>query len=491
MPAASYAAETTGAVRKLYGDANCDGSVNIADAVLVMQVATNPDKYAQGKSEVSISAAGETNADVDGKKGLTNSDALLIQQHKLGLIDKFPVEDVQPQNDAVSIHLGSSITVEGYEAGYVKVSGSVATITHSGTYNIDGTLEDGQICVNIPDEAADPDTVKLFLNGASITGKSAPAILVSNAENTSINLVDGTENTVSDGDTAYAAADGTLTGEAVIEAKDDLTIKGGDLGTGKLTVTANTQDGVFCKNDLKINGGIIDVKALNSTDKTNGLNGKKSLTVKSGTLTVDAEGDGIKSSKGAVTISGGSTSIKAGHSGGLGDGGTFYDLHLYLNIVIPHIQAGLWQYEGCHGSHSAGQTEPTAVDGGLVVGRLPQLAGSSAMDRILPCRDSCEDILYLSRGETIVMEQIPDDVLMRNVINREKAYAIGSFLPSAAHAKQRVKQRGGVSQPVRRSCNICPHGGIETLEQRQHIQADNVALHVVDEIGAVGDIVLT
>ncbi|MCR4861312.1 MAG: carbohydrate-binding domain-containing protein [Ruminococcus sp.] len=313
MPAASYAAETTGAVRKLYGDANCDGSVNIADAVLVMQVATNPDKYAQGKSEVSISAAGETNADVDGKKGLTNSDALLIQQHKLGLIDKFPVEDVQPQNDAVSIHLGSSITVEGDEAGYVKVSGSVATITHSGTYNIDGTLEDGQICVNIPDEAADPDTVKLFLNGASITGKSAPAILVSNAENTSINLVDGTENTVSDGDTAYAAADGTLTGEAVIEAKDDLTIKGGDLGTGKLTVTANTQDGVFCKNDLKINGGVIDVKALNSTDKTNGLNGKKSLTVKSGTLTVDAEGDGIKSSKGAVTISGGSTSIKAGN----------------------------------------------------------------------------------------------------------------------------------------------------------------------------------
>ena len=28
----------------------------------------------------------------DGKKGLTNSDALLIQQHKLGLITRFPVE---------------------------------------------------------------------------------------------------------------------------------------------------------------------------------------------------------------------------------------------------------------------------------------------------------------------------------------------------------------------------------------------------------------
>ena len=74
-----------------YGDANCDGQINIADAVLVMQVATNPDKYAQGKSEVSITARGEKNADVDGKAGLTNADALLIQKFKLGLVEKLPV----------------------------------------------------------------------------------------------------------------------------------------------------------------------------------------------------------------------------------------------------------------------------------------------------------------------------------------------------------------------------------------------------------------
>ncbi|MCR4861315.1 MAG: hypothetical protein K5884_01670, partial [Ruminococcus sp.] len=66
-------------------DANLDKQVNIADAVLVMQVATNPDKYAVGKSSLSIKPEGQANADVDGKKGLTNSDALLIQQYKLGL----------------------------------------------------------------------------------------------------------------------------------------------------------------------------------------------------------------------------------------------------------------------------------------------------------------------------------------------------------------------------------------------------------------------
>lgn len=70
-------------VSNLYGDANLDYKVNIADAVLVIQVATNPDKYAQGKSEYSISAQGEINADVDGKAGLTNEDALLIQKLSL------------------------------------------------------------------------------------------------------------------------------------------------------------------------------------------------------------------------------------------------------------------------------------------------------------------------------------------------------------------------------------------------------------------------
>ena len=73
----------------LMGDANLDDQVNIADAVLVMQVATNPDKYGPDNRKTGISQQGYINADVDGKKGLSNHDALLIQQFKLGLIDKF------------------------------------------------------------------------------------------------------------------------------------------------------------------------------------------------------------------------------------------------------------------------------------------------------------------------------------------------------------------------------------------------------------------
>ncbi|MBR4626250.1 MAG: carbohydrate-binding domain-containing protein [Ruminococcus sp.] len=295
-----------------YGDANCDGEVNMADAVLIMQSIGNPDKY-------QLTDKGADNADVfDRGDGVTNRDALSIQKYKLGLINTLP-ESVKggnedPVTDTVYIHLsGSSITVEGDNNGCTAVSGSKVTISHSGAYYIDGTLDDGQIEVNIPDETADAETVKLFLNGASITGKSAPAILVTNAENTSINLVDGTENSISDGDTVYADAAGTATGDAVIEAKDDITIKGGELGTGILNLTANTQTGISCNNDIKFNGGVINVTTLNSTDKTDAVKGKTSVTVKDGKLTIDAEGDGIKSSKGSVAVTGGYTSIKAGN----------------------------------------------------------------------------------------------------------------------------------------------------------------------------------
>ena len=66
------------------GDANCDGEINMADAVRVMQAIANPDKYA-------LYEKGTKNADVDGSGDVTNMDALIIQQFKLGLISSLSV----------------------------------------------------------------------------------------------------------------------------------------------------------------------------------------------------------------------------------------------------------------------------------------------------------------------------------------------------------------------------------------------------------------
>lgn len=65
----------------IYGDANNDSVVSIADAATIMQYISNPDKYA-------MSDIGKINADVvGGNNGITADDALAIQKYDAKLVD--------------------------------------------------------------------------------------------------------------------------------------------------------------------------------------------------------------------------------------------------------------------------------------------------------------------------------------------------------------------------------------------------------------------
>ncbi|WP_295154249.1 endo-1,4-beta-xylanase [uncultured Ruminococcus sp.] len=75
----------------LYGDANCDNKVTIADAVLVMKAANYPAVYGvKGTSSNRITVYGAKAADVDGKSGLSKADATAIQAYVVGKIKKLP-----------------------------------------------------------------------------------------------------------------------------------------------------------------------------------------------------------------------------------------------------------------------------------------------------------------------------------------------------------------------------------------------------------------
>ncbi|MCM1528476.1 MAG: cellulase family glycosylhydrolase [Alistipes sp.] len=68
----------------LYGDANCDETVDIADATKILQSIGNPDKYA-------LSAQGEKNADCfDPGSGVTALDALAVQKFDAKVIPSLP-----------------------------------------------------------------------------------------------------------------------------------------------------------------------------------------------------------------------------------------------------------------------------------------------------------------------------------------------------------------------------------------------------------------
>ncbi|MBR6968965.1 MAG: InlB B-repeat-containing protein [Ruminococcus sp.] len=76
-----------------YGDVNCDGTVDMADAVLIMQAISNPNKYGvDGTSNNRLTASGRSNADVDQTSpGMTSADALAIQKYLLGAVETLPI----------------------------------------------------------------------------------------------------------------------------------------------------------------------------------------------------------------------------------------------------------------------------------------------------------------------------------------------------------------------------------------------------------------
>ncbi|MDE5936688.1 MAG: leucine-rich repeat protein, partial [Ruminococcus sp.] len=69
----------------LFGDANCDGRVTIADATAIIQYLGNEDEYG-------LSAQGFVNADCyNPGDGVSGKDANAIKMFEAGLIDSFPI----------------------------------------------------------------------------------------------------------------------------------------------------------------------------------------------------------------------------------------------------------------------------------------------------------------------------------------------------------------------------------------------------------------
>ena len=197
---------------------------------------------------------------------------------------------------------GDTIAVDGVGA---IVSGTTATIQSAGTYTLSGTLTDGQIVVDTQQEG----TVRLILNGVSLSSSTTAPIYVANADKVVIELATGTTNTVSDASTyVYASADVDEPNAAIFSA-DDLTI----YGEGALVVNGNANDGIASKDGLIIAGGTITVTAADD-----GIRGKDYLVVEGGTLTVAAQGDGLTStndtdaSKGYISIRGGALTVVSG-----------------------------------------------------------------------------------------------------------------------------------------------------------------------------------
>ena len=237
-----------------------------------------------------------------------------------------------PDDDSVVtalVYSGSSVTATNASGGVVSnpsnltISGANVTITASSEISVSGESTSGQLAVNV-DKTAEPEgKVVLNLEGLTLSNSSAAPIYVEAiGDEVQISAKNGTTNTISDGTShtdTYVDSDGnTNTVNGAIFSRDDLKLK----GKGTLIVNGNTEDGIVCKNDLKIWNGNITVNAADD-----GIRGNdsvrigdpdaadySSLSVTVNTNNGSSGGDGIKTNsdedgKGYVTITGGTVNI--------------------------------------------------------------------------------------------------------------------------------------------------------------------------------------
>ena len=177
------------------------------------------------------------------------------------------------------------------------------TISSEGVYVLQGSAKNATVTV----EADSSAKIQLVLDGLSITNEDAPCIYVKSADKVFVTTLSDSSLSV----TGSFTADGDTNTDAVIFSKDDLTLN----GSATLTISS-TDNGVSCKDDLKITGGSYVISASSKC-----LEAKDSIRISDGVFTLTAGTDGIHAENedddtlGYVYIGGGSYVISAGDDG--------------------------------------------------------------------------------------------------------------------------------------------------------------------------------
>ena len=199
--------------------------------------------------------------------------------------DEDPEDEIKPTK---------YIYLEGTSAKYsgegITVSGNVITIGKGGTYEISGTLSDGQIFVQ-----TDKKKVKLHLNNASITNHSGAAINCQNAKKLTIYSMPGTVNYLEDGGT-HDEDKGAVFSEDTVSLKGD----------GELNIKGNYAHSIQSDDDIIVNSGTINITAAKSC-----LHSNDGIEINGGVLFCDGGTNGIKTD-GYINILGGSSVLIGG-----------------------------------------------------------------------------------------------------------------------------------------------------------------------------------
>ena len=193
---------------------------------------------------------------------------------------------------------GNQLSTSVQDTG-ITVDGGAFVITRGGSYEFRGDLSGGQIKVAVPKT----EQVELIFNNFTASCNTSAPLYIESADKATIVLAAGSVNTLTDATLYQFANPAEDKPNACIYSSDDLTIK----GTGTLNVNGNYNNGIGCKNDLRIKDCTLNVTGVNNI-----LKGNDSVEIENATVKLSGGEDAIKSDtadrtdKGYILITAGS-----------------------------------------------------------------------------------------------------------------------------------------------------------------------------------------
>jgi hypothetical protein len=276
-----------------------------------------------------------------------------------GVLNLYTISNIDSITFSLNIvyitYNGSSVNVVNPLSSsgvYVTVNGANVTVTSTSTmqdivYCISGTTSNGSL------RLFSDKRCNLVMNGVSITSTTGPAVNIQTNKKTTVTLVDGTSNYLSDAsiynnifsNNEDQKAAFFSEGQLVFEGNGTLSVAGIgidkhaicsddyiEVNSGNITVISSAKDGIHSKDGLRINGGVITVSStkdaidgesgiilinggtintVNSTSDAKGITCDSNLIINNGIINFTMSGDqskGLKSKR-KMMINGGKINI--------------------------------------------------------------------------------------------------------------------------------------------------------------------------------------
>ena len=230
------------------------------------------------KSEYEEIACDISNENLDISRdelGLENSIAIKFENGSASIDNPY-------ENEVVTLIDGENIIAQNLSTG-AKYNLVLSGNAQNGSLKIYGEREIG-----------------LYLNGVSIANQNGPAINIQGRQKTSVHLVCGTKNTLTDG--------GNYEKEGIEKAKGAFYSRGllHFLGGGNLEINGEYAHALVIDNALEIENGNITV---NKAAK-DGIHADEGIHVKGGNIKITSSNEGIQSENSLVNITGGKIDIQ-------------------------------------------------------------------------------------------------------------------------------------------------------------------------------------